>query len=87
MNKLDILMVGFSALIGMGFYVNTGTILRTGGPAAVVYAYVFLGMLSLMIMQGLSTMLQIWPIAGAITLFIEKFVDPEVAVVVTIMYW
>lgn len=71
----------------MGFYVRTGTILKLGGQAAVIYAFSFLGILSIMVMQGLATMLRIWPIGGAIIVFVEKFVDEDIGKSVAVLYW
>lgn len=71
----------------MGYYVRTGELLHIGGQAAVVYTYAFLGILSLMVMRGLTTMLRIWPIGGALIVFVEEFVDKDVANSVAILYW
>lgn len=71
----------------MGFYLGTGRIFRFGGEAAVIYAYCFLGGLTLIVMRGLQVMLQIWPIGGALIIFVEKFVDEEVAKSVAVLYW
>ncbi|KAH7307987.1 amino acid permease-domain-containing protein [Stachybotrys elegans] len=87
LEKIHIFIISISLLIGMGFYVTSGTILRLGGPAAVVYSYGFLGILASMIMQGLEKMLRIWPIEGALVMFVESFVDKEVAMAVAILYW
>lgn len=80
-------MIAISTVIGVGYYIRTGIILRIGGPAAVVYSYVFLGVLTLMVTRNLAVMLRIWPVAGALTVFVENFVDKEVGTAVAIMYW
>ncbi|KAH7120582.1 amino acid permease-domain-containing protein [Dactylonectria macrodidyma] len=87
LHSLDIFMIGICTVIGMGFYVRTGIILNTGGPGAVIYSFAFLGVLTYLVMDCLTTMLRVWPIAGAIVIFIEKFVDKEVAQVVALLYW
>ncbi|KAH6974968.1 amino acid permease-domain-containing protein [Ilyonectria sp. MPI-CAGE-AT-0026] len=87
LNSIDIFMIGICTVIGMGLYVRTGIILNTGGPGAVIYSFAFLGFLTWMVMHCLTTMLRVWPIAGAIVIFIEKFVDKEVAQVVALLYW
>lgn len=71
----------------MGYYVRTGTLLHAGGEAAVVYTYSFLGILSLMVMKGLTIMLRIWPVGGALIIFVEEFVDKDVARSVAFLYW
>ncbi|KAL6407547.1 putative amino acid transporter [Ilyonectria robusta] len=87
LHSIDIFMIGICTVIGMGLYVRTGIILNTGGPGAVIYSFAFLGFLTYMVMHCLTTMLRVWPIAGAIVIFIEKFVDKEVAQVVALLYW
>lgn len=71
----------------MGFYVRVGVLEHLGGQAAVIYAYGFLGALCLMIMTCLAIMLRIWPIAGAIVVFVERFVDPDIGQSVGVLYW
>lgn len=38
-------------------------------------------------MKGLTTMLKIWPIGGALIVFVEEFVDKDVAKSVAFLYW
>lgn len=71
----------------MGFYVRTGNIFQIGGEAAVIYAFLFLGILSIMVMQGVTIMLRIWPIGAPLVVFVEKFVDEDMGKVVAILYW
>lgn len=71
----------------MGYYVRTGTLLHVGGEAAVVYTYSFLGILAFMVMKNLTTMLKIWPVGGALIVFVEEFVDKEVGKSVAFLYW
>lgn len=87
LEAIHIFMIAISTVIGIGYYIKTGIILRVGGPAAVVYSYVFLGVLTLMVTRNLAVMLRIWPVAGALTVFVESFVDKEVGNAVAIMYW
>lgn len=71
----------------MGYYVRTGTLLHIGGQAAVIYTYAFLGILAFMVLRGLTIMLRIWPVGGALIVFVEEFVDKDVANSVAIIYW
>jgi yeast amino acid transporter len=80
-------MLTISTVIGMGFYVRTGTVHRLGGSAAVIYSYAFLGALTLMIMKNLAIMLSIYPIAGSLVVFVQQFVDPEIGTTVGVLYW
>lgn len=80
-------MISIGAVIGMGYYVRTGTIHRIGGSSAVIYAYSFLGLLSFMVMHTLATMLRVWPVRNALMSYVEAFVDKEVGMMVGILYW
>ncbi|ETS78431.1 hypothetical protein PFICI_10493 [Pestalotiopsis fici W106-1] len=84
---IHIFAIAISATIGMGFYVRVGIIEGLGGQAAVVYAYGFLGALCLLIMTCLTILLRIWPIAGALIVFVERFVDKEIGQSVGVLYW
>lgn len=87
LHDYHISLIAISAVIGMGYYVRTGTLLHVGGEAAVVYTYSFLGILAFMVMKNLTTMLKIWPVGGALIVFVEEFVDKDVAKSVAFLYW
>jgi amino acid transporter len=80
-------MIAISAVIGAGYYIETGVILRLGGPAAVVYSFAIVGALAFMVLHGLAHMLRVWPVAGALISFVRAFVDEEIAIVVGLFYW
>jgi yeast amino acid transporter len=80
-------MIAISAVIGMGFYMRTGSIYHLGGSAAVIYSFAFLGLVTSLVTYNLAKMLSAWPIAGALIIFVEKFVDEEVGMTVGITYW
>jgi yeast amino acid transporter len=68
-------------------YVNAGQILRLAGPLAVLLSFAFLGILAWMVMQCISEMLCIWPISGALTVYVREFVDEELGIAVGVAYW
>ena len=80
-------MIMFSATLGIGFYVRTGTILRTAGPLALFLAFTLLAWLAWGVMQCITEMLAIWPIPGALVEFVRYFVDEDLAYIVGFAYW
>ncbi|KAH8671490.1 amino acid permease-domain-containing protein [Xylariales sp. PMI_506] len=84
---LHIFMISISAAIGMGLYIRTGEMFALGGSGAVIYAFAFLGFVTSLVMHNVATMLSAWPIAGALIVFVQKFIDHEIGVAVGVLYW
>ncbi|KAK3636647.1 hypothetical protein LTR22_018613 [Elasticomyces elasticus] len=82
-----IFFISVSGTLGIGLYVRSANMLRIGGPGAVLVPFALLGILAWMVMQCISEMLLIWPISGALRLFVEKFVDKELGTAVAVAYW
>lgn len=80
-------MITISGTLGVGLYVRGGTILRLGGPIAVVLSFALLGALAWGVMQCIAEMLCIWPISGALNVYVTEFVDVELGTVVGVAYW
>ena len=79
--------IALSGTLGVGLYVQGGTILHLGGPWALVISFALMSVLAWSVMQGLAEMLCIWPISGALYEYVSVFVDPEVGEAVGIAYW
>lgn len=71
----------------MGLYIQTGAILRLGGPWALLLSFALVAVLAWAVMQSIAEMLCIWPISGALYEFPSVFIDPEIGVAVGIAYW
>ncbi|OCK78101.1 amino acid transporter [Lepidopterella palustris CBS 459.81] len=84
---IHIFMITISGVLGVGLYVRSGTILRIGGPVAVLLSFFFLGVLAWLVMQCIAEMLCIWPISGALIEFPRTFVDEDLAITVGVAYW
>jgi amino acid transporter len=67
--------------------VQGGLILRLAGPLAVLLAFALLGLLAWAVMQCIAEMLCIWPISGALTVYVSEFVDVELGIAVGVAYW
>ncbi|KAJ5759044.1 proline-specific permease [Penicillium odoratum] len=84
---IHLFMITINATLGIGLYWRGGQILELGGPLAVVLSYFLVGCLVWAIMQGITEMLCIWPIPGALSMYVSKFVDEELGIAVGIAYW
>lgn len=80
-------MITISGLLGVGLYIRSGSILRVGGLSAVVVSFTVIGFLAWMVMQCIGEMICIWPVSGALTVFVQTFVDEELGIAVGVAYW
>lgn len=80
-------MITISGILGAGLYVGSGTILRFGGPGAVLISTTVMGLLAWMVMQCIGEMLILWPIPGALVEYVGAFVDEDLGIAVGIAYW
>ncbi|EEA22189.1 amino acid transporter, putative [Talaromyces marneffei ATCC 18224] len=87
LRSIHIFFLSVSTCIGLGFYVRTGNMDGFGGPGAAIYAYALLGILSSMVLHNIATMLRVWPVAGALLLYVKHLLDEEIGIVITIVYW
>ncbi|GKU19105.1 unnamed protein product [Fusarium langsethiae] len=82
-----IFMIAINGTLGTGLYVRSGQILELGGPVAVILSFLFLGFLTWAVMQCIAELLCLWPVPGAVPLFVRKFVDKELGDTVGVAYW
>ncbi|KAF5592313.1 amino acid transporter [Fusarium subglutinans] len=80
-------MIAVNGTLGTGLYVRSGQILELGGPLAVIFSFLFLGLLTWAVMQCIAELLCLWPVPGAVPLFVRKFVDKELGDTVGVAYW
>ena len=80
-------MITVSAVLNLGFYLRSGTILRTAGPLALFLSFAILTLLAWGVMQCITEMLSIWPIPGALVEVVRFFVDEDLALTVGVAYW
>ncbi|KAG5769732.1 hypothetical protein H9Q73_013481 [Fusarium xylarioides] len=84
---IHIFMIAVNGTLGTGLYVRSGQILELGGPLAVIFSFLFLGILSWSVMQCIAELLCLWPVPGAVPLFVRKFVDKELGDTIGLAYW
>jgi amino acid transporter len=80
-------MITVNCTLGTGLYWRGGQILELGGPLAVTLSFLLVGFLSWAIMQCITEMLCIWPIPGALSVYVSEFVDAELGIAVGVAYW
>jgi len=80
-------MITINGTLGTGLYMRSGQIIQLGGPIAVIISFVGLGILVWAVMQSMTELLCLWPIPGALPLFVRKFVDEELGIAVGVTYW
>ena len=80
-------MITISAVLNVGFYVRTGTILRVAGPLALFLSFALLTFFAWGVMQCITEMVSIWPVPGALVEFVRCFVDEDLALTVGVAYW
>lgn len=80
-------MITINGTLGTGLYWRGGQILELGGPLAVLLSFLLVGLLSVAVMQCITEMLCIWPIPGALSVYVSEFVDVELGIAVGIAYW
>lgn len=81
-------MIGISAVLGgIIIFSTSGELLAIAGPAGVLTAFAALGIVTISVMEGLSEMIELWPISNAMMEFVRAFVDEDLATVIGIAYW
>ncbi|KAL8877304.1 MAG: hypothetical protein Q9198_004653, partial [Flavoplaca austrocitrina] len=84
----QILMIGISAVVGgIIIFSTSGEILAIAGPAGVLTAFAVVGVITISVMEGLSEMIELWPVSNAMMEFVRAFIDEDLATVVGIAYW
>ncbi|RDW71644.1 hypothetical protein BP6252_08207 [Coleophoma cylindrospora] len=87
LQNYHIFFIALSGTLGVGLYVQGGAMLRLGGPWALIFSFVALSLLAYSVMQCITEMLCIWPIPGALHIFVAKFIDEELGLAVGLAYW
>ena len=80
-------MIAVNATLGTGLYWRGGQILELGGPLSVLLSFLLPGMLAWAVMQCITELLCIWPIPGAMQVYVSEFVDVELGIAVGVAYW
>ncbi|KAK0631514.1 amino acid permease-domain-containing protein [Immersiella caudata] len=84
---IHLFMITINATLGTGLYWRGGQILELGGPLAVLLAFLIVGILAWAVMQCITELLCIWPVPGAMSVYVSEFVDTELGIAVGVAYW
>ncbi|WOO77009.1 Amino-acid permease inda1 [Vanrija pseudolonga] len=72
-------MIAVSGSIGTGLFIGSGSALSTGGPAAVIIAWVVMGVMLMNVVQALGEMAIVYPVSGGFYTLASRFIDPSFA--------
>ncbi|KAK4941165.1 hypothetical protein LTR10_018838 [Elasticomyces elasticus] len=70
-------MIAIGGAIGAGLFVSSASAFETGGPAAVLLGFMIIGGMIYLMTQALAELAVMYPINGAFTMYICRFVDPS----------
>ncbi|TDZ34984.1 Arginine permease CAN1 [Colletotrichum spinosum] len=84
---IHLFMITINGTLGTGLYWRSGQILELGGPLAVLLAFLLVGLLAWAVMQCVTELLCIWPVPGALSVYVGTFVDHELGIAVGVAYW
>lgn len=74
-------------LIGTNIYANNGKALKTAGPAGAMIAYAVVGLITIMVMECITEMAQLFTNGNTIINSVKELVDPDLAWLVGIAHW
>jgi amino acid transporter len=69
-------MIAIGGSIGTGLFVASGKALNTGGPASLLIAYLFVGVMLYCTIQALGELAVTFPVAGSFSAYSTRFLDP-----------
>ncbi|KAK7182871.1 hypothetical protein DPSP01_014393 [Paraphaeosphaeria sporulosa] len=70
-------MIAIGGAIGSGLFIGSASSFTTGGPAAVIIGFTVIGIMMYLMMQALAELAVMYPINGAFTMYICRFIDPS----------
>ncbi|CAK7209757.1 histidine permease [Sporothrix bragantina] len=70
-------MIAIGGSIGTGLFVASGKALSQGGPASVLLAYGFIGIMLYCTVHALGELAVVFPVAGSFSAFSTRFLDPS----------
>jgi amino acid transporter len=63
--------------IGSGLFIGSSSSFIIGGPASVIIGFTLIGIMMYLMMQALAELAVMYPVNGAFTMYICRFIDPS----------
>lgn len=70
-------MIAIGGSIGAGFFVGSGSALRTGGPASVFIDFFLIGVMMFNVVYALGELCIMYPVSGGFYTYSTRFIDPS----------
>jgi len=70
-------MIAIGGAIGAGLFIGSGGAFASGGPGSVLIGFMVVGFMVYLMMQALAELSVMYPVNGAFTMYICRFVDPS----------
>ncbi|KAK3620060.1 hypothetical protein LTR56_023643 [Elasticomyces elasticus] len=77
MIAMQVLPDSIGGAIGAGLFVGSAGAFQSGGPASVIIGFTLVGIMIYFMMQALAELAVLYPINGAFTMYICRFIDPS----------
>ncbi|KAI9149653.1 Arginine permease CAN1 [Paramyrothecium foliicola] len=84
---IHLFMITLNATLGAGLYWRGGHALEVGGLISLVLSFLLVGALAWAVMQCIAEMLCLWPVPGALSVYVRTFVDDELGIAMGVAYW
>ncbi|GEQ66657.1 hypothetical protein JCM33374_g320 [Metschnikowia sp. JCM 33374] len=70
-------MIAIGGSIGTGLFIGSGKVLKRGGPASVLIAYILIGSMMYSTVHALGELAITFPVSGAFSTYNTRFIDPS----------
>lgn len=70
-------MIAIGGSIGTGLFIGSGKVLKNGGPASVLIAYILIGTMIYSTVHALGELAITFPVSGAFVTYNTRFIDPS----------
>ncbi|KAI1174220.1 amino acid permease-domain-containing protein [Nemania sp. FL0916] len=69
-------MIAIGGSIGAGFFVGSGSALRTGGPGFLLIDFIIIGVMMFNVIYALGELAVMYPVSGGFYTYATRFIDP-----------
>lgn len=80
-------MIAISTVVGTGLLNGGGGVLRSAGPGGEILSLVVVGLFVICVMEGISELIQKFPVPNALVFYVRSFVDEELGHVLGFAHW